>query len=86
MFLSSPLRGQSSRTTSGSETGPQLTWTRHRGPLTDIDPTVVLWFTRTLNLGLSLQRAAGTTQPDPKQWAALMHTITESFGTEGSEP
>ena len=47
----------------------------------DIDPETVLFYVRTLALGLLLQRAAGGKTPDPAHWDRLMRRIIASFGT-----
>jgi len=52
----------------------------------DIDPEAVLYFVRTLNLGLLLQRAAGLTPPDPTTWRQLVDRIVASFGDQTSTP
>ena len=46
----------------------------------DVDPEAVLFFVRTLNLGLLLQRAAGSTRPDDAAWSQLVDRIVASFG------
>ena len=48
----------------------------------DVDPEAVLYFVRTLRLGLLLQQAAGTKAPDPAGWDALVRRVVASFGTE----
>jgi TetR/AcrR family transcriptional regulator, repressor for uid operon len=52
----------------------------------DVDPEAVLFFVRTLNLGLLLQRAAGITRPEPSSWAALVDRIVASFGDHNPNP
>ena len=47
---------------------------------TDVDPEAVLYFLRTVHLGLLLQRGAGATSPDPAAWDDLMTRIVASFG------
>lgn len=47
----------------------------------DMDPEAVLAFTRTLALGLLLQRAAGTKAPDPTSWNELIGRVVASFGS-----
>ncbi len=46
----------------------------------DIDPESVLYFLRTVQLGLLLQRGAGTPAPDAAAWEHLMTKIVASFG------
>lgn len=46
----------------------------------DVDPEAVLYFVRTMHLGLLLQRAAGIASPDPERWDALVTRIVASFG------
>jgi AcrR family transcriptional regulator len=45
-----------------------------------VDPEAVLYFVRTMALGLLLQRAAGLTGPDPAAWQDLVRRIVASFG------
>ena len=45
-----------------------------------VDPDGVLYFVRTVGLGLLLQRAAGLPGPDPDRWAELVRRIVASFG------
>jgi AcrR family transcriptional regulator len=52
----------------------------------DVDPEAVLFFVRTLNLGLLLQRAAGITRPDPEAWKQLVDRIVASFGDPNLTP
>jgi AcrR family transcriptional regulator len=47
-----------------------------------VDPEAVLYFVRTLHLGLLLQRAAGSTAPDPAAWNDLITRIVASFGAD----
>jgi len=49
----------------------------------DVDPDAVLFFVRTLHLGLLLQRGSGLPGPDPESWNDLMTRIVKSFGKEG---
>ncbi|HUR78962.1 MAG TPA: TetR/AcrR family transcriptional regulator [Acidimicrobiales bacterium] len=49
----------------------------------DVDPEAVLYFVRTVHLGLLLQRGAGITGPDPAGWNALISRIVASFGDKG---
>ena len=51
----------------------------------DVDPEAVLYFVRTLALGLLLQRGAGITGPDPGSWNALVSRIVASFGDNKGE-
>jgi len=46
----------------------------------DVDPEAVLFFVRTMALGLLVQRGAGITAPDPASWDALVSRIVASFG------
>lgn len=52
----------------------------------DVDPEAVLFFVRTMHLGLLLQRAAGITGPDPEGWADLIRRIVASFGDPERTP
>ena len=45
-----------------------------------VDPEAVIYFVRTMNLGLLLQRAAGLDVPDPSTWNDLVNRIVNSFG------
>lgn len=45
-----------------------------------VDPDAVLYFVRTVALGLLMQRAAGLPGPDPEGWADLVRRIVASFG------
>jgi AcrR family transcriptional regulator len=47
----------------------------------DVDPEAVLYFVRTVHLGLLLQRGAGTATPDPAAWSELITRLVASFGT-----
>lgn len=49
-----------------------------------VDPEAVLYFVRTLHLGLLLQRAAGLAGPDQDGWNDLMTRIVASFGDQRS--
>lgn len=52
-----------------------------------VDAEAVLYFVRTMHLGLLLQRAAGIPSPDRDGWNALVNRIVASFGdTEGEQP
>lgn len=46
----------------------------------DVDPEAVLYFLRTVHLGLLLQRGAGTPLPNEVAWHDLMTRIVASFG------
>lgn len=46
----------------------------------DIDPEAVLFFVRTVGLGLLLQRAAGLPAPDSNAWSTLVDRVVDSFG------
>lgn len=50
-----------------------------------VDPEAVVYFIRTLHLGLLLQRGAGTPGPDRAAWTDLIERIVASFG-RGDEP
>jgi AcrR family transcriptional regulator len=50
----------------------------------DVDPEAVLYFIRTVHLGLLLQRGAGTSAPDPQGWTDLIERIVASFGRAGA--
>lgn len=75
----------------------QADWRRAIQPLVDqaladgtvadgVDPEAVLYFVRSMHLGLLLQRAAGVPSPDPSGWDALITRIVASFGdTEGDK-
>lgn len=45
-----------------------------------VDPDAVLYFVRTMHLGLLLQRASGLPGPDAAGWEALVARIVASFG------
>jgi AcrR family transcriptional regulator len=45
-----------------------------------VDPEAVLYFVRTMHLGLLLQRGAGGTAPDEAAWNDLITRIVASFG------
>jgi AcrR family transcriptional regulator len=49
----------------------------------DVDAEAVLFFVRTMALGLLVQRGAGITAPDPASWDALVQRIVASFGAKG---
>ncbi|GAC1316553.1 MAG: hypothetical protein NVSMB16_13360 [Acidimicrobiales bacterium] len=46
----------------------------------DVDPEAVLYFVRTLHLGLLVQRGSGLPGPDPATWEVLVSRIVASFG------
>lgn len=46
----------------------------------DIDPEAVLFFVRTMHLGLLLQRAAGLAVPERDAWSELVSRMVASFG------
>ena len=48
----------------------------------DVDPEAVLYFVRTMHLGLLLQRAAGLRAPDKAAWRDLVSRIVASFGDQ----
>jgi len=48
----------------------------------DVDPEAVLYFVRTVHLGLLLQRAAGLPGPDAAGWRELVSRIVASFGEQ----
>ncbi len=50
---------------------------------TDVDPEAVLFFVRSMHLGLLLQQGAGLPGPDPAGWAELIGRIVASFGADG---
>lgn len=45
-----------------------------------VDPDAVLYFVRTMALGLLMQRAAGLPGPDTDGWADLVRRVVASFG------
>jgi AcrR family transcriptional regulator len=51
----------------------------------DVDPEAVLYFVRTMALGLLLHRAAGLPGPDPSAWQDLVRRIVASFGDPDHE-
>ena len=51
----------------------------------DVDPEAVLFFVRTMHLGLLLQRGAGITGPDRDAWDSLVRRIVASFGDAKGE-
>ena len=50
----------------------------------DVDPEAVLYFVRTMHLGLLLQRGAGSETPDASAWNDLITRIVASFGAGDS--
>jgi AcrR family transcriptional regulator len=46
----------------------------------DVDPEAVLYFLRTVHLGLLLQRGAAVAAPEADAWNALISRIVASFG------
>jgi AcrR family transcriptional regulator len=50
----------------------------------DIDPEAVVFFVRTVGLGLLLQRAAGLPVPDPDAWSTLVERVVDSFGDKAA--
>ena len=66
-------------------------WRRAIQPLVDaaltdgtvadgVDPEAVVFFIRTMHLGLLLQRGAGIEPPDEAGWGDLVNRIVASFG------
>jgi AcrR family transcriptional regulator len=51
-----------------------------------VDPEAVLFFVRTMALGLLVQRGAGIGGPDPASWDALVTRIVASFGDTKENP
>jgi AcrR family transcriptional regulator len=51
-----------------------------------VDPEAVLFFVRTLHLGLLLQRGSGLPTPDSTSWNELVARIVASFGSAASTP
>jgi AcrR family transcriptional regulator len=51
----------------------------------DVDPEAVLFYIRSVGLGLLLQRAAGVPAPDPKAWASLLDRLIASIGDAAPE-
>jgi len=46
----------------------------------DVDPDAVMFFVRTVSLGLTLQRAAGLSAPTGGGWEELINRVVASFG------
>ena len=53
---------------------------------TDVDSEAVLYFIRTVGLGLLVQRAAGSKAPDAAGWADLIGRILASIGAPPTAP
>ena len=51
-----------------------------------VDPEAVLYFVRTMHLGLLLQRAAGIAAPSSSTWNELITRIVATFGDTEGEP
>ena len=51
----------------------------------DVDPEAVLFYMRSVGLGLLLQRAAGVPAPDPEAWESLLGRLLASIGEATSE-
>lgn len=49
-----------------------------------VDPEAVLYFVRTLHLGLLLQRGSGLPAPDAESWGELISRVVASFGRQPS--
>jgi AcrR family transcriptional regulator len=47
-----------------------------------LDPGVVLYFVRTIYLGLLLQRAAGSVPPDPDAWERILRRVTAAVAVQ----
>jgi len=71
--------------------GADQAWRRAAAPLVetaradgtvadDVDPEAVLFFVRTLRLGLLLQQGAHVSVPDPVSWGELIARVVASFG------
>jgi AcrR family transcriptional regulator len=52
----------------------------------DVDIEAVLYFLRTVHLGLLLQRGAGLPAPDPDAWNDLISRVVASFGDGDRHP
>jgi AcrR family transcriptional regulator len=48
----------------------------------DLDHDAVLFYIRSVGLGLLLQRAAGVASPDPNAWQSLLDRLIASMGDE----
>ena len=51
----------------------------------DVDPQAVLYFVRTMHLGLLLQRAAGLPAPEESSWRYLVGRMVASFGDPNTQ-
>ncbi|GAC1315387.1 MAG: hypothetical protein NVSMB12_10760 [Acidimicrobiales bacterium] len=51
-----------------------------------IDPDAVLYFVRTLHLGLLVHRGSGLAGPDPDAWAHLISRVVAGFGAPDLPP
>jgi AcrR family transcriptional regulator len=51
----------------------------------DVDPEAVLFYVRSVGLGLLLQRAAGVPAPDPDAWESLLGRLIASLGDRKPE-
>ena len=51
----------------------------------DVDPEAMLFFLRSVALGLLLQRAAGMPAPDSEAWESLIDRVLASIGEPASE-
>lgn len=51
----------------------------------DVDPEAVLFFVRTMALGLLVHRGSGLPGPDPDAWRSLVARLVASFG-DGATP
>lgn len=66
---------------------PLVAAARQDGTIGDgIDPEAVLYFVRTLHLGLLVHRGSGLPGPEPEAWASLISRVVASFGTSSSTP
>ena len=52
---------------------------------TDVDPEAVLFYIRSVGLGLLLQRAAGVPAPDAEAWESLIARLIACLGDPSSE-
>lgn len=51
-----------------------------------VDPEAVLYFVRTLQMGLLAQRASGARAPEPAAWRDLIDRVVASFGDIDPDP
>jgi AcrR family transcriptional regulator len=51
----------------------------------DVDPEAVVFYMRSVGLGLLLQRAAGVPAPDPNAWQSLLARLIGSMGEAAPE-